>query len=129
MDDNNDNDRYPRTINDELIELRKILDDVDDMGDDDAALFGVGRSHAVVDLEGIAARPVSDATGSNNLDSLNSSSIGKRRSVICDDFTKITENCNGKKVCIAGICNFCKVRLSANSNAGTENLLRHQKSC
>lgn len=78
MDDNNDNDRYPRTINDELIELRKILDDVDDMGDDDAALFGVGRSHAVVDLEGIAARPVSDATGSNNLDSLNSSSIGKR---------------------------------------------------
>jgi hypothetical protein len=30
---------------------------------------------------------------------------------------------------IAGICKFCKARLSANSNAGTGHLLRHQKSC
>jgi hypothetical protein len=46
-----------------------------------------------------------------------------------DDFTEVTENRNGKKVRIAGICKFFKARLSVNSNAGTGHLLRHQKSC
>jgi hypothetical protein len=73
--------------------------------------------------------PVSDAAGSNELDSLTSFSTGKRRSTVWDDFTEVTENCNGKKVRIAGICKFCKARLSANSNAGTGHLLRHHKSC
>jgi transposase len=83
--------------------------------------FGVDSTHN--------AGPVSDAAGSNDLDSLTSSSTGKRRSAVWDDFTEVTENRNGKKVCIAGICKFCKARLSANSNAGIEHLLRHQKSC
>jgi hypothetical protein len=60
---------------------------------------------------------------------LTSSSTGKRRSAVWDDFTEVTENRNGKKVRIAGICKFCKARLSANSNADTGHLLRHQKSC
>jgi hypothetical protein len=91
------------------------------MGDDVAALFGVDSTHN--------PRSVSDAAGSNELDSLTSSSTGKRRSAIWDDFTEVTENLNGKKVCIAGICKFCKARLRANSNAGTGHLLRHKKSC
>jgi hypothetical protein len=127
MDD--DNVRYPRTINDELVELGQLPDDVDDMGDVVAALFDVGSSHTVVDLEGAPVRPISDVAGSNDLDSLTSSSTGKRRSAFWDDFIEVTENCNGKKVRIAGICKFCKARLGANSNAGTRHLLRHQKSC
>jgi hypothetical protein len=121
MDDDDDNGRYPRTINEELVELGQLPDDVDDMGDAAAALFGVDSTHNL--------GPVSDAAGSNELDSLTSSSTGKRRSAIWDDFTEVAENHNGKKVCIAGICKFCKARLSANSNAGTRHLLRHQKSC
>jgi hypothetical protein len=78
MDDNDDNGWYPRTINDELIELGQLPDDVDDMGDATAALFGVGSSHTAIDPEGAPAGPVSDAAGSNELDSLISSSIGKR---------------------------------------------------
>ena len=121
MDDDDDNGRYPRTINEELIELGQLPDDVDDMGDAAAALFGVDTTPN--------PGPVSDAAGSNELDSLTSSSTGKRRSAVWDDFTEVTENRNGKKVRIAGICKFCKARLSANSNAGTGHLLRHQKSC
>jgi hypothetical protein len=128
MDDDDDNGRYPRTINDELVELGQLTDDVDDMGDVVAALFGVGSSHTAIDPEGAPAGPVSDAAGSNDLDSLTSSSIGKRRSAVWDDFTEVTENRNGKKVRIVGICKFCKARLSANSNAGTRHLLRHLKS-
>ena len=41
MDDDDDNGRYPRTINEELVELGQLPDDVDDMGDAAAALFGV----------------------------------------------------------------------------------------
>jgi hypothetical protein len=50
------------------------------MGDAAAALFDVGSSHGAGDLEGTGAGPVvvSDAAGSNELDSLTSSSIGKR---------------------------------------------------
>jgi hypothetical protein len=92
-------------------------------------LFGVSSSHTAIDLEGTPARPVSDAAGSNVFDSLTSSSTGKRRSAVWDDFTKVTENRNDNKVCIAGICKFCKAQLSANSNVGTRHLLRHQKSC
>jgi predicted nucleic acid binding AN1-type Zn finger protein len=36
---------------------------------------------------------------------------------------------NGKVVRVAGICKFCKSKLSANSNVGTGHFLRHQKSC
>jgi hypothetical protein len=96
MDDSND--RYPRTINDELVELGQLLNNVDDMGDDVAALFGVGSSHTAVDPEGAPAGPVSDAAGSNELDSLTSSSTRKRRSAVLDDFTEVTENRTGKKV-------------------------------
>jgi hypothetical protein len=49
MDDDDDNVQYPRTINDELIELRQLPDDVDDMEDVVVALFGVGRSDVPVD--------------------------------------------------------------------------------
>ena len=121
MDDEDDNSWYPKTINEELVELGQLPDDVDDMGDTVAALFGVDSTHN--------PGPVSVATGSNELDSLTSSSTGKRQSAVWDDFTEVTENRNGKKVHIAGICKFCKARLSANSNAGTGHLLRHQKSC
>jgi hypothetical protein len=127
MGDDDDNGRYPRTINDELIELGQLPDDVDDMGDADVVLFGVSSSAAPIDLE--AAAPVSDAAGSNEHDSLAFSSSGKRRSAVWDDFTEVIENRNGKKVHIAGICIFCKARLTANSSAGTRHLLRHQKSC
>jgi hypothetical protein len=120
MDDDDNNGRYPGTINEELVELGQFPDDVDDMRDAAAALFGVDSTHN--------PRLVSDAAGSNELDSLTSSGTGKHRSVVWDDFTEVTENCNGKKVCIAGICKFCKARLSANSNVGTGHLLRHQKS-
>jgi hypothetical protein len=127
MDDDDNNGRYPRTINDELVELGQLPDDVDNMGDVVAALFGVGSSHTIVDPEGAPVGPVSDAAGSNELDSLTSSSTGKRRSAVWDDFIKVTENHNGKKVrCTLQICN---ARLGANSNAGTGHLLRHQKSC
>jgi hypothetical protein len=51
MDDDDDVE-YPRTINDELVELGQLPDDVDDMGDAATALFGVGSSHTVVDPEG-----------------------------------------------------------------------------
>jgi hypothetical protein len=78
MDDDDNNGRYHRTIKDELIDLGKLPDDVDDMGDVVAALFGVGSSHTVNDPEGAPARPVSDDAGSNELDSLTSSSTGKR---------------------------------------------------
>eukprot|EP00267_Zea_mays_P053431 XP_020406558.1 zinc finger BED domain-containing protein DAYSLEEPER-like [Zea mays] len=100
MDDDDDNDRYPRTINDELVELGQLPDDVDDMGDAAAALFSVGSSHGAGDLEGTTTGPVavSDAAGSNELDSLTSSSTGKCRSAVWDDFTEVTENRNGKKV-------------------------------
>jgi hypothetical protein len=87
------------------------------MGDVVAALFGVDSTHN--------PGPVSDVAGSNELDSLTSSSTGKRRFAIWDDFIEVIENSNGKKVRIAGICKFCKARLSANSNAGTRHLLRH----
>jgi hypothetical protein len=127
MDDDDDNGWYPRTINEELVELGHLPDDVDDMGD---ALFGVSSSHIVVDPEGTPVGPVSDAASSNELDSLTSSSIGKRRSVVWVDFTKVTENRNDKKVHIASICKFCKAPLSVNSNVGTGHyLLRHHKSC
>jgi hypothetical protein len=43
--DDDDNGRYPRTINEELVELGQLLDDVDDMGDAAAALFGVDSTH------------------------------------------------------------------------------------
>ena len=84
MDDDDDNGRYPRTINEELVELGQLPDDVDDMGDAVAALFGVDTTPN--------PGPVSDAAGSNELDSLTSSSTGKRRSTVWDDFTKVTEN-------------------------------------
>jgi hypothetical protein len=127
MDDDDDNGRCPRTINEELVELGQLPDDVDDMGDDAATLFGV--SHTTVDLEGTVARPCSDAVGSNELNSLTSSSTSKCRSAVWDDFIEVTKNRNGKKVWIAGICKFCKARLSANSNAGNGHLLKHHKSC
>jgi hypothetical protein len=126
MDDDDNNGWYPRTINDKLVELAQLPDDIDDMED---ALFGVGSSHAVVDPEGTPAGLVSDAAGSNELDSLTSSSISKCRYVVWDDFTEVTENRNDKKVHIASICKFCKALLSANSKAGTGHLLRHHKSC
>jgi hypothetical protein len=68
--DDDDNGLYPRTINDELVELGQLPDDVDDMGDVVVALFGVDSTHNL--------GSVSDAAGSNELDSLTSSSIGKR---------------------------------------------------
>jgi hypothetical protein len=77
MDDDNDNDWYPRTIKDELVELGKLPDDIDNMGDAVAALFDVGSSHTAVDLEGTPAGLVSDVVGSNELDSLTSSSTFK----------------------------------------------------
>jgi hypothetical protein len=80
MDDDDDNDRYPRTINDKLVELGQLPDDVDNMGDAAAALFGVGSSHTAVDPKGAPVGLVSDAAGSNKFDPLTSSSIGKRRS-------------------------------------------------
>jgi hypothetical protein len=71
MDDDDDNGRYPRTINEELVELGQLPNDVDGMGDAAAAaLFGVDSTHN--------PRPVSDAAGSNELDSLTSSSTSKR---------------------------------------------------
>jgi hypothetical protein len=65
MDDDDDNGGYPRTINDELVELGQLPDDVDDMGDAAAALFGVGSSHTAIDPEGAPVGSVSDAVGSN----------------------------------------------------------------
>jgi hypothetical protein len=50
--DDDDNGRYPRIINDELVQLGQLPDDVDDMGDAVAALFCVGSSHTVVDPKG-----------------------------------------------------------------------------
>ena len=92
MDDDDDNGRYPRTINDELVELGQLPDDVDDMGDAAAALFGIGSSHGAGDLEGTAAGPVpvSDAAGSNELDSLAFSSTSKHRFSVWSDFTEVT---------------------------------------
>jgi hypothetical protein len=84
MDDDDNNSRYLRTINDELVELGQLPNDVDNMGDAAAALFGVDSTRNV--------GSVSDVAGSNELDSLTSSSTGKRRSTVWDDFTKVTEN-------------------------------------
>jgi len=115
---------YPRTINEELVELGWLNDDVDDMGDAAALLFG--SNAAPINLE--EAAPASGVAASNDNDSLASSSTGKRRSAVCGDFDEVIENIDGKKHVI-GVCKFCKARLSANLNAGTNHLLRHQKSC
>jgi hypothetical protein len=64
MDDDDDNAWYPRTINEELVELGQLLDDVDDMEDAAVALFGVDSTHN--------PGPVSDAAGSNEIDSMTS---------------------------------------------------------
>ena len=69
---------YPRTINEELIELGQLPDDVDDMGDVAALLFS--SNAALINLEDAA--PASGATTSNDNDSLASSSTGKRRSAV-----------------------------------------------
>jgi len=115
---------YPRTINEELIELGQLPDDVDDMGDVVGLLFG--SSVAPINLE--EAVPASGAAASSDNDSLASSSTGKHRSTVWGDFDEVIENIDGKKRVI-GVCKFCKATLSANSNAGIGHLLRHQKSC
>ena len=69
---------YPRTINEELVELGQLLNDVDDMGDDVALLFG--SNAAPINLEEIAS--ASGAVASNDNDSLASSSTSKRRSAV-----------------------------------------------
>ena len=69
---------YPRTINEELVELGQFPDNVDDMGDVAALLFG--SNVAPINLE--EATPASSATASNDNDSLASSSTGKRRSAV-----------------------------------------------
>jgi hypothetical protein len=46
-DDGDDGIRYPQTINDELIELDQLPDDIDDMGDAAAALFGINAAALV----------------------------------------------------------------------------------
>jgi hypothetical protein len=50
--DDDDNGRYPRTINEELVELWQLPDDVDDLGDVVVVVFGIGSSVVPVDLEG-----------------------------------------------------------------------------
>ena len=65
---------YPRTINEELIELGQLPDDVDDMGDAAALLFG--NNTAPINLE--EAAPTSGVAASNDNDSLASSNTGKR---------------------------------------------------
>lgn len=85
--DDDDNGRYPRTINGKLVELWQLPDDVDDLGDVVVVLFGIGSSVVPVDLEGV---PVSDVVGSNELDSLAFSSTSKHQFSVWDDFTKVT---------------------------------------
>jgi hypothetical protein len=132
MDD--DDVVYPRIINEDLIACGLTPDDIDDVGDATTALFG--RSVAPINLE---AAPASDGAGSNDHDSHISTSdkhsrsvatTGKHsRSVDWEDFIEVFETMNGKAVRVAGICKFCKSKLSANSNVGTSHLLRHHKSC
>ena len=117
--------RYPQTINEELIELGQLPDDVDDMGDAAALLFG--RSAAPID-GGAAASAAAAATSPSDAASLASSTTGKRRSPVWADFDKVKETVDGEEKVIV-ICKFCKARLSANSAHGTGHLLRHQKSC
>ena len=69
---------YPITINEELVELGQLPDDVDDMGDAAALLFG--SNAAPINLEEVA--PASGVAASNDNDSLASSSTGKRRSAV-----------------------------------------------
>jgi hypothetical protein len=81
--DGDDGIRYPRTINEELIELGQLLDNIDDMGDAAAALFG--RSDAApIDLDGAAASVAAAAAGTSpsNATSLASSTTGKHRSPV-----------------------------------------------
>ena len=69
---------YPRTINEELVELGQLNDDVDNMGDAVALLFG--SNAAPINLDEIAS--ASGAVASNDNDSLASSSTSKRRSAV-----------------------------------------------
>ena len=69
---------YPRTINEELVELGQLPNDVNDMGDVAALLFG--SNAAPINLEEIAS--ASGAVASNDNDSLASSSTSKRRSAV-----------------------------------------------
>jgi len=123
-DDRNNGIHYPSTINEELIKLGQLPDDVDDMGDAAAALFG--RSGAPIDLDG-AVTGTGVAASSNDATSVTSSTTSKRQSPVWQDFDEVIETVDGIE-CVIGVCKFYKARLSANSNHGTGHLLRHQKS-
>ena len=121
MDD--DDVDYPKTINEDLIAFGLTPDDVEDVGGAAAALFG--SSAAPINLE---VAPASDVAGSNNHESLTSTTGKRSQSAAWEDFTKVFETVNGKPIRVAGICKL-KSKLLANSNVGTGHLLRYQKSC
>lgn len=75
------------------------------MSDNGVVLFG--SSASLINLD---AMSVSGVVGSNNYESLTSTSGKHSQYVVCDDFTEIGENVNVKFVLVAIICIF--VRLS-----------------
>jgi hypothetical protein len=75
------------------------------VSDNGVVLFG--SSASLINLD---AMLVSGVVGSNNYESLTSTSGKRSQYVVCDDFTEIGENVNIKYVLVAITCIF--VRLS-----------------
>jgi len=127
---------YPITGSNSLIAARLRPEDDDDTCEDAAALLGidVGSDSAPIDLdggsgEGSMRTRTTVGSNSNSTGAVDTSSVGKRKSVVWADFDEIYENANGKKVCTKAICRICKQSFSARSNACTGHIIRHQKSC
>jgi hypothetical protein len=106
------------------------MEDDDDLTADAEALLGFSGSGG-----GWLARPTVTPTpvvsNTNNSDAVDTptSSLGKRKSAVWDDFEPIEEEVNGEMIRTKAICKMCRSNLSARSSAGTGHLIRHQKLC
>ena len=127
--------------NDDLIAAGLAPKDDDDTGKDAATLSGINvdsgsTALTPIDLDGDGgegATTTGNPLGSNSNTSAPSvagnSNVGKRKSHVWADFDEIYETVNGRKICTKATYKMCKQTLSARSNADTDNLKRHQKSC
>jgi hypothetical protein len=122
---------YPVTGDEDLATVGLPIENDDDITEDAAALLGINMNGAG------GAEPATTATGTlvvsntNNIDDTGTatSSLGKRKSVVWDDFDEIKEDVNGEMVRTKATYKMCRTTLSARSAAGTGHLIRHQNSC
>jgi hypothetical protein len=122
---------YPVTGDEDLAAAGLPTENDNDITEDAAALVGINMNGAG------GAEPMATATGTpmvsntNNTDGTGTatSSLGKCKSVVWDDFDEIKEDVNGEMVRTKATCKMCRTTLSARSAVGTGHLIRHQKTC